>query len=52
MQKNKTTFDTNIWITYFSKGRFAELTEMIFEYNVIFFRITKLSDFVKMIKTL
>lgn len=40
---NKTVFDSNIWITYFLKGRFRELVELVFDYDVEFFRCIELT---------
>ena len=35
---NKTVFDTNIWISYFIKGKFTELIDLIANHEVKFFR--------------
>lgn len=40
---NKTVFDVNIWISYFLKGKFTELVDMIANYNVEFFRAKELT---------
>ena len=41
--KSKTVFDTNIWITYFLKGRFKELVELVFDHDVELFRSIELT---------
>lgn len=41
--KNKTVFDTNIWISYFLKAKFTELIDMVFENDVEFFRAKELT---------
>lgn len=38
MAKNKTVFDTNIWISYFLQSRFTDIIEMIENNSVEFFR--------------
>ena len=38
MAKNKTVFDTNIWISYFLQARFTDIVEMIENNSVEFFR--------------
>lgn len=42
--KNKTVFDTNVWISYFLKGKFTELVDMVFEDEVEFFRAKELTE--------
>lgn len=39
----RTVFDTNIWISYFIKGKFLELVEYISEHSVEFFRCDDLT---------
>ena len=41
---NKTVFDTNIWISYFIKGRFTELVDLMANFDVEFFRAIELSN--------
>lgn len=41
---NKTVFDVNIWVSYFLKGKFTELVDMIANYNVEFFRAKELTE--------
>ena len=41
--KTKTVFDTNIWVSYFLKGNFKELVEMVFDYDVDFYRAKELT---------
>ena len=41
---NKTVFDTNIWISYFIKGRFTELVDLMANFDVEFFRAMELSN--------
>ena len=41
--ENKTVFDSNIWITYFLKGKFRELVELVFDYDVELFRCIELT---------
>lgn len=38
MEKNKTVFDTNIWISYFLRARFTDIVELIENNSVEFFR--------------
>ncbi len=38
MEKNKTVFDTNIWISYFLQARFTDIVEFIEKNSVEFFR--------------
>ena len=40
---NKTVFDTNIWISYFLKGKFQELIDFVFENDVEFCRSKELT---------
>ena len=40
---NKTVFDTNIWISFFIKGRFEELVNMVFNNEVEFYRSLELT---------
>ena len=41
---NKTVFDVNIWISYFLKGKFTELVDLMANYDVEFFRAKELTD--------
>ena len=41
---NKTVFDVNIWISYFLKGRFTELVDLMANHDVEFFRAKELTD--------
>ena len=41
---NKTVFDVNIWVSYFLKGKFTELVDMIANYNVEFFKAKELTE--------
>lgn len=40
--QNKTVFDTNIWVSYFIKGKFNELIDFIESKNVTFYRCVEL----------
>lgn len=44
MRKNKTVFDTNIWVSYFITGRLTELVEMLLNKKVILFRSDELTQ--------
>lgn len=41
---NRTVFDTNIWISYFIKGRFTELVDLMANNDVRYFRAMELTD--------
>lgn len=41
---NRTVFDVNIWISYFLKGKFTELVDLIANHDVEFFRAKELTD--------
>lgn len=40
---NRTVFDTNIWVSFFLKGRFEELVNMVFDNEVEFYRSLELT---------
>ena len=40
---NKTVFDTNIWVSYFIKGKFSELVDFVFNSDVEFHRSKELT---------
>jgi len=42
--QNKTVFDTNIWVSYFIKGKFSELIDLIVDKDVNFFRCAELTN--------
>lgn len=41
---NRTVFDVNIWISYFLKGKFTELVDLMANHDVEFFRAKELTD--------
>lgn len=41
---NRTVFDVNIWISYFLKGKFTELVNLMANHDVEFFRAKELTD--------
>ena len=41
---NKTVFDVNIWISYFLKGRFTELVDLMANHDVEYFRAKELTE--------
>ena len=43
---NKTVFDVNIWISYFLKGKFTELVDLMANHDVEFFRAKELTELV------
>ena len=40
---NRTVFDVNIWISYFLKGKFTELVDLMANHDVEFFRAKELT---------
>ena len=42
--QNRTVFDTNIWVSYFIKGKFSELIDLIVDKDVNFFRCAELTE--------
>ena len=42
--RNKTVFDTNVWVSYFLRGKFAELVDLVFEDGVDFYRAKELTE--------
>lgn len=41
--KIKTVFDTNVWISFFIKGKFTELACMVLDHEVEFYRAKELT---------
>ena len=41
--KIKTVFDTNVWISFFIKGKFTELAYMVLDHEVEFYRAIELT---------